>query len=627
MDGALKYELGDICVSVPRFYATFFEGVADLETASKAIFKKCTEGTSPLFFDEWTGWPQDANETDVLSWFSKFTKKLAAFADEYKPNPTSQRRLLVQPNKPIPIPGSTAERKLDVSFVNNPEDREYSTCYWSQILIPGELKKNPMADIASKAWLDIGTYAREVFAAQDARRFVLSFTLCGSLMRIWEFDRLGGIASERFDINTDGLQFVSTILGFLWMNEAQLGFDPTIKMINNQRFIVIERDGRRERIFIDKVITRVRCVAGRATTSWKAHPEGDPQTPLVIKDSWQNTERDEEGELLYDATGNGVINVARHYHHETVQVCDADDDIRSNVRKGIDITSPKNYEPIRSIPLSEEGKRDASESSRNRNSRKRLLSQTGTSLPANKRSFSQSLSKFGSHATSKRVPNRVHRRVVLRDYGKPIYKASSRAALLTALEGCIEGHKSLYKASFIHRDISVNNLMINEDKVNPSWPSFLIDLDLAIKVQRVGASGAKGITGTRVFMAIGILMGERHSFMHDLESFFWVLFWICIHYDGSGKDVGPSEFESWNCEKDRKLASLKKGEIGHEGDFIENARNNFTTYYQPLVHWVNRLRKVVFPNGRRWEKADAILYSRMQDVLREARMDPNVVGA
>jgi len=46
--------------------------------------------------------------------------------------------------------------------------------------------------IASKAWLDLGTYAREVLATQDTRRFVLGFTLCGLLMRIWEFDRLGG---------------------------------------------------------------------------------------------------------------------------------------------------------------------------------------------------------------------------------------------------------------------------------------------------------------------------------------------------------------------------------------------------------------------------------------------------
>lgn len=45
-------------------------------------------------------------------------------------------------------------------------------------------------------------------------------------------------------------------------------------------------------------------------------------------------------------------------------------------------------------------------------------------------------------------------------------------------------------------------------------------------------------------IAIGALLGEQHSFMHDLESFFWVLFWICIHYDAQGKNIGPTEFDS-----------------------------------------------------------------------------------
>ena len=62
--------------------------------------------------------------------------------------------------------------------------------------MPGELKSNLSADIYSKARLDLATYTREVLAAQDNRRFMLGFTLCGPLMRIWVFDRLGGIASD-----------------------------------------------------------------------------------------------------------------------------------------------------------------------------------------------------------------------------------------------------------------------------------------------------------------------------------------------------------------------------------------------------------------------------------------------
>jgi Fungal protein kinase len=62
--------------------------------------------------------------------------------------------------------------------------------------------------------------------------------------------------------------------------------------------------------------------------------------------------------------------------------------------------------------------------------------------------------------------------------------------------------------------------MMNEEDDNPSWRSFLIDLDLAIKEQREDSSGARAKTGTRAFMAIGVLYGEKHTFMHDLESFF-----------------------------------------------------------------------------------------------------------
>jgi Fungal protein kinase len=47
-------------------------------------------------------------------------------------------------------------------------------------------------------------------------------------MRLWKFDLVGGIASSQFDINKNGLQFVTVVLGYLSINEEQIGFDPTI---------------------------------------------------------------------------------------------------------------------------------------------------------------------------------------------------------------------------------------------------------------------------------------------------------------------------------------------------------------------------------------------------------------
>ncbi|KAK0707014.1 hypothetical protein B0T26DRAFT_815209 [Lasiosphaeria miniovina] len=564
VDRILRDKLGAMYVGLPRFH--------------EAFFGRCMEGSEPLSNNGWSDGRQMQIRTITI-------------------RPRHRRRPLAQPNKPIQ--GSTAERKLDVGFVDDPKAGKDSRCHWSHILVPGELKSNPSADKASKAWLNIGTYAREVLAAQDTRCFVLGFTICGSLMRIWEFDRLGGNASEQFDINKDGLQFVSTVLGFLWMSEEELGFDPTIMTANDERFIEIERDGSTERLIIDEVMQRAPLVAGH------------PRKPLVIKDSWQYLERDEEGKLLCEATGKGVVNVARYYHHETVQIRGTEDDIRNNVRRGLDVTTAANYRPERSMPPLSTIAAGVSRKGRSSSAtgRKRSLGQTGAALPPSKRSCSTSPTKAGNHA----LPNRVHRRVILCDYGKPIYKASSRKALLAALEGCIEGHESLRKAGFLHRDISINNLMINEDDNSPSWHSFLIDLDLAIREQREGISGARGKTGTRAFMAIGALLVILLG-----------LFWICIHYNGPNESRVVPRFEKWNYVDTEELASSKKGVIDEEGDFLKIMEEHFRSSCQTLTSWVNRLRRKVFPNGERWKKPNPQLYSSMKEILREAREDPEV---
>lgn len=618
IDRVLKAELGALYVGLPQFHSTFFGGVSGLQAASHAVFEKCTESKDALFAaDGWEGWPRAAQQEDVLTWFADITEKLAELSKEYRPKSAQLRRPLAQPNKPIQ--GSTAERKLDVGFVSDINAGKNTRCQWSDILVPGELKRNPAADTASKAWLDLGRYAREILMAQDTRRFVLGFTLCGSFMRIWAFDRLGGVASEQFDINKDGLQFVFTILGFLWMSEEQYGFDPTIIIKEDgRRCIEIEQDGQVQLIVLKRLMKRAPCIAGRATTCWEAYCEDEPGVPLVVKDSWQYTERDEEGDLLQEATSTGVINVARHYYHNTVCVRGKSDDIYGNVRGGLDVRTATNFCLERLAPSAETSAAAAPRESpvTGRSGVKRSPSQTGISMPPSKRPRS-SMAPDNPHP----LPNRVHRRIVLRDYGEPIYKASTHEVLLAALEGCIAGHQSLHEVGILHRDISASNLMVNEDVKNPSWPAFLIDLDLAIREGRNGASGANSKTGTRAFMAIGSLLGEKHSFMHDLESFFWVIFWICIHYEGPGKGRVVSRFDKWNFADTDDLAVTKQGYVQNEADFLWRANEYFTQYYKPLIPCVNALRMAVFPNGERWKEENRGLYDRMKGILRAARKD------
>ncbi|PLB49113.1 hypothetical protein P170DRAFT_455861 [Aspergillus steynii IBT 23096] len=583
VDAMLKEELKSIYVGVQGFYEAYFGDIDGLEEAGAAVFRRCQEGQSPLFTKNgWRDWPENAKEGDVLDWLSTWIRHIRM--------------------------GSTADRKLDIGIMPNTKEH-----HWSHILVLGELKSNPKADSASQTWRDLGRYAREVLTTQDTRRFILGFTLCGSSMRLWEFDRVGAIASSPFDINKKGYRFVSAMLGFLRMNDEQLGYDPSvISASDGKRLIEITRDGHSERLVLDSLIKRAPCVAGRATTCWKAHREGDESTPLVIKDSWQYPERAEEGKLLHEATEKGVVNVARYYHHETVQVNGKIDDVRNGIRRGLDVTKSTNHRATRpETTLAESDTADIERVGRSMGSStgsKRSSSRAGATLPHSKRTCSSSPFKAARDIARE---NRVHRRVIIRDFGKPIYKASSHTTMLAALEGCVDGYQSLHMmAGLFQGDISTGNLMMNEEDGNPSWLAFLIDLDLAIKEDRTAPSGAQGKTGTRAFMAIGVLLGDIHSFMHDMESLFWFLFWICIHYDGP--------------DQKGRLAQIKKGIVADEADFIEIAGKNFTSYHRPLIPWVNRLRKVVFPSGGRWRTEDRALYTRIKEVLQKAQKEPNV---
>jgi hypothetical protein len=96
------------------------------------------------------------------------------------------------------------------------------------------------------------------------------------------------------------------------------------------------------------------------------------------------------------------------------------------------------------------------------------------------------------------------------------------------------------------------------------------------------------------------------------------MFWICIHCDGPGEGKVVAEFDKWNYADTEELAKLKLGTVSDEDIFRKTMEEFFTQYYQPLLPWVNKLRKALFPAGGRWKREDSGLYTRMKDILGEA---------
>ncbi|KAK3378788.1 hypothetical protein B0T24DRAFT_654860 [Lasiosphaeria ovina] len=80
IDQVLLRELGTLYIGL-LLYEIYFGGVAGLEVASKTVFKKCKDGSNPLFSNGWSGWPAGAKEKDVLAWFRDLIPKLETFVE------------------------------------------------------------------------------------------------------------------------------------------------------------------------------------------------------------------------------------------------------------------------------------------------------------------------------------------------------------------------------------------------------------------------------------------------------------------------------------------------------------------------------------------------------------------
>ncbi|RPB18919.1 hypothetical protein L211DRAFT_772191, partial [Terfezia boudieri ATCC MYA-4762] len=91
-------------------------------------------------------------------------------------------------------------------------------------------------------------------------------------------------------------------------------------------------------------------------------------------------------------------------------------------------------------------------------------------------------------------------------------------------------HRSLYKkAGILHCDVSIYNII--RMRSTSSLKGFLIDLDYAHQLSN-SQEQSPCITGTAPFMALELLQTPGtptcHTWRYDLESFFYVLIWLCI---------------------------------------------------------------------------------------------------
>ncbi|KAI0058868.1 hypothetical protein BV25DRAFT_1829618 [Artomyces pyxidatus] len=379
-------------------------------------------------------------------------------------------------------------------------------------------------------------------------------------------------------------------------------------------------------------LSRGEVIRGRATRVWRAWKLShmsrrvEERSIYVYKDTWRDERRGVEGEIyLLIAAAEGRRGVAIMHSHGTVRINGRVDDTLSLIRKSV---------AHRGQPL----KLDTRQITREQ---EELLSTVDSSAFPSTGWASQDVpwgQDIFEHFVDivPRVPrNRMHHRLVMSSTGWPLLQFISLSELLGGLSDAVAGHRWLYEQGILHRDISFNNILLT-GRPAPNR-ALLIDLDNAIiyKNHRSIPDDEHSV-GTLAFMSqeiitntkytfytpssdripIGVVRPNkraepethriRHDFVHDLESFFWLMCWMGLSREGPGcrrmdwprclsstdvdvRRVLKSAFEA----KHADLIGSQKALYFQSTENIKNLLSMFTSYFSPIVDLLGHLHRVL----------------------------------
>ncbi|KAL2822040.1 hypothetical protein BJX63DRAFT_377835 [Aspergillus granulosus] len=95
--------------------------------------------------------------------------------------------------------------------------------------------------------MQLSRYVRNIYADQPMRRFVHAFTIRGTIMELWVFDRSGLYSSGEFDIHREPDKLARALVAYATMNDAAMGLDMFIKFNNKHRYIIARDAKEREK--------------------------------------------------------------------------------------------------------------------------------------------------------------------------------------------------------------------------------------------------------------------------------------------------------------------------------------------------------------------------------------------
>lgn len=433
--------------------------------------------------------------------------------------------------------------------------------------------------------------ASAVFTAQPTRYFLHGFFLRGDSAELCVFDRCGLYTCSVFNVHEDWQKFITVILKYSSMTNAELGLSNIVPHDDLGPCIKLKKDASitlaSQALYLGHPLATPEDLVSKATTCFKARLPDSDRWDYVVKFKWRLKDDIAEEQVIRHAKERNVWGLlSLDYFDEIVDTAD----LRSGIR----------HRPNRRFRPEQEG--------------------SNSDVSGGKGVESYTVETEDTF----RVRTMVC--IVMRPCGRPLHTHRSALELLQALRDAVKAHRSLFEdGGILHQDIAPSNIIIT-DSVDPEAPKgILIDLDVAM-ILDVGPRNPGGIsiTGTPPFMAIGALKGQPRTYRHDLESFLYALLWSVIS-DGSESPPEDSKLQGWRSGSYAEMATQKMVDMAP--DAFRSLLAEFKPKYQTLRSVAEDFRQLLFPirdDGTLWigtadvQEGKATLYDEVLRIFDEA---------
>ncbi|KAF8870936.1 hypothetical protein CPB85DRAFT_1423462 [Mucidula mucida] len=351
------------------------------------------------------------------------------------------------------------------------------------------------------------------------RRYVLSFTVEGNMMRFWYFSRSHIAVSEDFNYHENPEVFIRFIIFMTFATLEGLGYDPTVTRLRDAK------DDVQYRFTVgDKVYQTVRCIdessaldiITRATRVWAVQELDAYNQPLgkteVLKDVWlyfdAKSEEDISKRDFQSARGFGqnwrfgvpMAEDAKQYFMTivkdiAVQVNDQDDTTLAPPDGAVEYC----YTPL---PQNAPAKEATVKGSRGKTAEAKAKAKGKGKAAANTGVRKASAKPQATAPLAKDSPvyphtRRTHRRIVFAEECQTLYTMKNYGDFALGLAQLVYGLDYMRLAGFIHRDISPGNCLMYMEERHIK----ISDLEYARRYDSQCQS-ILPLTGTPGFMAV-----------------------------------------------------------------------------------------------------------------------------